>query len=298
MPMTPRQVAISSGLAGLALGCGIGWTLTPRSAPAVPVGVDGSDGAAPALARELAPESPTAASMAEAGSQLESLLEGQRRLETAIARLGDRPLRSTVTPAGDSVPVAGMNVDLLARAMQEAQVRREREELAVFTPRELHARIENAHERGDFGAARRAFDELLRRDLEPEERIEAMHDFGEHLRETGQPGESAELLEQALLLSPPGTEMHVATTFELVWTRMEQDMPAEALRLAESVASAPAAGPERRAEARFAMALAAWGVGEHDRARGDLEALIAEYEGEDEFRWLVRESREHLEEWR
>jgi tetratricopeptide (TPR) repeat protein len=236
----------------------------------------------------------TASAPAATAALPEDRGEVARRLDTLEAKID--ALAATVRPNGDRVPVPDQTIDehVLARSLLRAQELREQQRIAAMSDTELLEEARRLGQKGnDPAAAAALLQQLLARNLQPAQRVDAMTQLGMAQREQDA-AQSIATLQSAIALAGADSPAGAWASFQLLWSARRQGDHAMAIGAAEAALRSPGLNAKLRPTARWALASAAIDGGDVNRARIELQSLRNEGSGNPEVAKIVTELEQRL----
>lgn len=241
---------------------------------------------------------PGASSRSRLSPDLDQRLLGiEAKLAGLVRALEGGVLERSAEPValGATAGSAGRDIEALVMAIQEASIRSEQKRQAEMSHGQLRRHCMMLAERGDLAQAKRIMASLQNRVSDPEERLDLLSEFAEHLREYDEPEDALRYYETALNLADSNSEQHAGLSLQVAWTRLDMEDPLGALRAAEAAAASSGAERWQRLWARFASGAAHREMGDAASARAVFTALVQELQGDEELEWIREESKDALE---
>jgi len=179
----------------------------------------------------------------------------------------------------------------LERIMQRWEARKEERKYAGLDDKALRAEATRLlYQEKNAVAARAALQTLLKRDLDEEQRVNAMTELGGVHRSLQDFERSAEVLRDARRLAGADSAQGAQAGYQLVWTLATAKEPAEALVEADRVLESKGLSDQLRPWARWAAAKMADQSGNHGRALADWQQLLEDFQGKPRFKTIVEEA--------
>jgi hypothetical protein len=221
-----------------------------------------------------------------------SLAEVSQRLAAIEARLA----ASVAAPSArvDAAPATFVDPQQLRRALDEIDAQRQREKFGSMSNQELLAEVGRLQWKdSDVAGADAALQQLLARDLEPQERAQALTQLGMLQRQRHDLDGAEHTLRAVVDEHGMRDKTGAWAGYQLAWTLAERN-PVAALGVADAVAQ-QADSDGMRTRARWTAARMAEMSGDAVRARADYQAILAVVGDDKEFADVAKDIRYRLE---
>jgi hypothetical protein len=249
--------------------------------------------AAPIVVASSPPANGGAGDLAAVHTKLDAMQATLRALDAKV----DDALTARA-PAGVDAAVVTIDPAVLEAAMQraivEAEAEAKRVKVAEMQPREVvreAADLVNANR--DIAGARGLLEALLQRQLTPEERCDAMVQLGIVHRAAGDHRAAKAALQGVIdEAGGVGTKAGARAAFQMAWTHEGASERASAHQWFEQVARSAGADPALRVEGRWNAAR--FGDESDPGVRAELESLLRETDGNEQFRHIAQAVKQRL----
>ncbi|MBL8728142.1 MAG: hypothetical protein JNM25_06910 [Planctomycetes bacterium] len=285
--------ALVTILATVAMAAGVWFWFARDGATTVPP----AGGAATATEAALSGPAPAAGAGSERAQwdrvhrQLDLIAERLAALERRVAAAA---VAAPEPPRRDAAPTTVIDAAQLRRALDEIDAQRSQEKYAAMSDQELLAEVGRLQWKSvDLGEAEVALRQLLARDLDADQRANALTQLGMLQRQRKDVAGSERTLQAVVDDRGMRDKAGSWAAYQLAWTMRERD-PSAALGVADALAQ-QAGDAGMRTRARWTAARLAEETGDVARARADYEALLGVCGDSKEFADVAKDIRFRLD---